>query len=160
MELNLSPIRVEWSPVNKKEIEDAKKIYIKARRENRSITTIEGIPVNSFSPSLEALLILGKELKDDEFATRIFDESGDRRIIWNSKDIGQRREAAKIFEKCLNDGGRIYSVNSKGEKIHRVFGFDPEKEELLVDEKGTKEKLDKFVKACAEVKVLPKTYPG
>jgi hypothetical protein len=159
--LHTANLRIEWDTTNKKEIEDAKKYYQRARAEKRTITTIEDIPVTCFNPNLGTLLIKNTELKETEFEMRIFDETGDRRLIWDSTDTDMIKDAAKMFKEYIKKGWRAYAIGFKGRPNKRVYDFDPEAEELFFDESGSiKEKLSKFIESFKEIKVIPKTRPG
>ena len=56
-ELNQSSIMIEWDDRNKKEIDDAKEIYIKAKLEQRRITDLGGEKIECFKPDLCAIKI-------------------------------------------------------------------------------------------------------
>jgi hypothetical protein len=184
--MNANTLRVEWGE-RLKEIEEAKTIYQKARAEGRRITDLDGAEVSHFRSSLRGFLIHEIALKPSEFAMRIFDETGDRRLIWNSLDPDQIREAAKIFNDYLSRGWKAYAVDEKGQKGARIFGFSGEKQELYFDERTTNDKLrsfagqfaglesqslgkgsppskrqrlSEFAQSFKTVKLLPRTYPG
>jgi hypothetical protein len=157
-------MRIEWDVTNKKEVEEAKSYYRVARQAGRRIVDLEDRPITSFKPALLGIIIKDTELSDSQFAMRIFDKTGDRRLIWDSKDPKQIKEAAKLFNEYLDKGWKAYAVDEKGKRAQRIYGFDAVTEELFFDEqkKSLKEKLSSFVATfkVKEMKLLPKTHPG
>lgn len=158
--LHPAPLRVEWDSSNRKEVEERKKIYQQARKENRKITTLDGESVTCFKPGLEGLLIHSPELKDSQFRMIVLDETGDRRFMWDSMDPHEVLEAAQIFEKYIKKGWIAYAVDKKGNKGQRIYKFNARHEEVFFDEEGLNIKLKNFVKKFKEIKMLPKTRPG
>ena len=177
------PLRVEWDDADKKQIEDVKKIYQYARQKNRTITDINGNVLDAFHPSLKGFIIKQVELKDSEFAVRVLDETGDRRLIWDSDDPQQVAEAIKLFDDYLSRGWRAYSVNHDGTKRRRILGFNQDTLEVLFIEKTNEEiiknfseqmqkensedltktkseTIKKFVASYRDSKLVPRTYPG
>jgi hypothetical protein len=161
MNLDNITTNVAWDPRNRKEVDEAKAIYITARSQNRRITNSEGTPIELFSPDLGEIRILETELKEGEIAARIIDETGDRRLIWDSKDPRQIVECETEFNKYLTKGWKAYAVDRNGKKGRRVYAFDAAREEVYFDDKKTiKERLDTFIKEFGSFQVLPATYPG
>jgi len=162
--LNLAPQIVEWDAFNKKEVEEAKKIYQQARREIREIVTLAGIPIEFFHPSLEGFEIKGKALKAGQFSVRILNEKGDETVVWDSNDPDEIEEAAKLFSNYLNKGWTPYAVSTDGSMRRKVKYFNPELMEVTFLEPGKEktatQKLKEFVKECPAVTILPKTYAG
>jgi len=180
--MNANALKVDWNQNNKKEVEDAKAIYRKARIEHREIIDSKGKPITAFRPFLEGFVIREVQLRPHEFAARIFDETGDRRLIWNAADPEQIKDACKLFNKYIKKGWKAYGTDSLGNRGPRIFKFDYAKLEVVIDDKTTNEKLKafgekfekgekperkttkqkllSFVEKFKEVKVLPKTYPG
>jgi hypothetical protein len=158
--MNAAPQLVEWDDDNKKEIEEAKSIYQKAREQNREIEDLFGNMVEYFRPSLKGFRIKGQRLKPHQFSMRILNEKGDETLIWDSRDPDEVKEAAKIFNKYIEKGWRAFATDIEGNRSRRIRAFDAEKEEVIFEEDNTKEKLQKFVGKFSEIKVLPKTYPG
>jgi hypothetical protein len=153
---------VSWEPRNRKEVDEAKSIYITARSQNRRIVDSEGKAVELFDPELGEIQILETELKENEIAARIIDETGDRRLIWDSRDPAQIQECESEFNKYLAKGWKAYAIDRNGKKGRRVYAFDFAKEEIYFDDKKTiKERLSTFVKEFGgNFQVLPKTTPG
>lgn len=180
--LNASALRVEWDQEDKKQIEEAKTIYRKAKGEGRIITDIHDNVIQFFHPKLEAIKIKEIELKETQFSIRFFDETGDRRIIWDSSDPFQIKDAADKFKEYIDKGWRGFATDAKGNRKRRVYAFDAQKEEVLFEEitdeqilekfneKLTKEtdkpklmkteKLQNFVKCFNKISALPKTIAG
>ncbi len=153
---------IDWDSSNKKEIEKAKLKYQQARREKRNILFTDTlIPVPCFKPEHESYLVKKSILSESQFEMRIFDETGDRLLVWDSKDQLEVRDAYKMFKEYLDKGWRAYAVGDNGKKTKRIFNFDPETEEIHFDEsKSISEKLSKFVKSFKEIQMTPRTRPG
>jgi len=180
--VNNSAMIIEWDSDDFKQVEEAKAHYRNARKESRIITNIEGNVIEHFKPNLLGFIIKEKELKEDEFSVRVFDETGDRRLIWNAKDPKQITEAATLFNEYIAKGWRGYAVDDSGTSRRRIYKFDLEKQEILFEEKPTsqvftdfaksvKKEVEKtivlktetianFVKAFKNNKLIPRTYPG
>lgn len=159
--LNLSTIRVEFDPLNLRQVDEAKKKYIGARKEGRVITNLAGDRISSFRAATDGFLIREYELAQDEFAVRFFDETGDRRIVWNASDPAQIREAKREFDKFVAKGWKPYAINRDGSMGKRIREFNSEAQEIIFDEKGgVRSKLADFAKSFKEVKMMPRTYPG
>ena len=158
--LSNNALRIEWDEKDKKQVEEAKEKYISAKKENRRVTDGSGNELAHFRPWLGSFIVDSRDLESDDFAIRLFDETGDRRLIWNAKDPGQIAEAAKIFAEYLGRGWRAYGITAKGERSHRVVGFDPASQEIIFDDKERKTPFKKFIEKFREVKVLPRTWPG
>jgi len=179
--MNNSSMIIEWNDSNKKEVEEAKGHYMKARTEGRLITDMEGNAIQHFKPSLLGFTIKETELGDHEFAVRVFDETGDRRIIWNMTDPDQVKEAAKLFDEYMTKGWRAYAVDASGKTRLRIHKFDAEREEVLFEDKSVSEilgafteivkneakpiitkaeKIANFLSSFKNTKLVPRTYPG
>jgi plasmid stabilization system protein ParE len=173
---------IEWDTADKREVEAAKEYYRKARAEGRTITDLNGDTIFHFRPSSCGFIIKEKELNDAQFAVRVFDESGDRRIIWNMHDPEQLREAAKLFKEYLAKGWRAYAVDETGKSKRRIVEFSSDNEEILFKDiavsdiaanfgdkiqKETEaeivtkaEKIANFLSSFRNTKLVPRTYPG
>lgn len=159
--LHNSQLRVEFDPRKRKQVDEAKQRYIQARREGRAILRAnDGVPVNSFADVGDGFIIAEAEVGEGCLAMHFIDDSGDQRIIWDLRDKKQVAEAAKKFNEYVAKGWKPYAIDRKGKRGRRIFGFDAHEEEVIFEDKTTKEKLVDFVKKFAEVKVLPRTYPG
>lgn len=159
--MNQSAMRITWDEKDKRQIEEAKTHYIRARKEGRKIVAEDGVTrIEAFRSYLGAFIIAERELSLDEFSFRIFDETGDRRIIWNSQDPREIKEAMKLFQQYMDKGWKAYGINSRGERSRRINRFDAGSEEVIFDEKTTAQKLAKFVETHKRVDVVPRTYPG
>ncbi len=177
-------LRVEWDIRSKAQVEEGKSHYRKARLQGREITDLSGTPIRSFRSDLGGILIREIVLEAG-LGLRILDETGDRRLIWDSKDPDQKKETMKLFNEYLAKGWKAYEVDASGKKGRRIYGFDENAEEIFFDERSAAEKLnafatavaddaqqaeflgktkteklESFVKKFKEVVMLPKTYPG
>lgn len=162
--LNNNAMRIEWDVASKKEVEGAKAYYRMARQEGRQVEDLDGNVVVAFKPALQGIVIKATELMPTQFAMRIHDKTGDRRLIWDASDPKQINEAAKIFNEYLGKGWKAYVIGDDGKHGQRIYGFDAESQELFFDEQkvSLKQKLSKFVETfkVKEIKVLPRTYAG
>jgi len=183
MNLHNAAVSIGWNPENFKEVNEAKKIYLKARREGRKILDLKGNVIDRFHPSMGMIIIKEVEVNDGKVAMRIFDKTGDRRIIWDSRDPDEVAEAKRNFDEYINKGWKAYAVSKEDNRSRRIYKFDPLKEEIEIDERTTedkltslksviknnkapedkrtvKQKLAAFVEQFKEVKLMPKTFPG
>lgn len=153
---------IDWDSNNRKEVEKAKLKYQQARRDKREILLAEtSKAVPCFKPEHESYLVKKTALLESQFEMRIFDETGDRLIVWDSKDPLEVQDAYKMFKEYLDKGWRAYAISDGGKKTKRIFSFDPETEEIHFDEsKSIVEKLSSFVKSFKEIQMTPRTRPG
>ena len=153
---------IDWEVNNRKEVEKAKLKYQQARRDKRAIVFTEtGLTVPCFKPEHESYIVQKPALSDSQFEMRIFDETGDRLLVWDSEDPLEVQDAHKMFQEYLDKGWRAYARGDNGKTTKRIFGFDAKLEEIYFDEKKTiKDKLSNFVKTFKELHVTPRTRPG
>jgi hypothetical protein len=171
---------VEFDRRSRRQVEDAKSKFIQAKRHGRQVLTVDGQPLQTFSEVHDGFKIVEVELARDHFALRIFDDSGDRRLIWDARDPDQITEATRLFNDYVRRGWKAYAVTPDGTLSHRIRAFDAETQEVHFDDTPTTKKLDDFTKAIPpravpttlrqklaefaksfkEVHLLPKTYPG
>lgn len=159
--LHNSSLRIEFNPKSIKEIDEAKRKYIQARKEGRSVLhpdTRE--PLGSFPSDLGGFIIDDTNTKAGDFAIHFIDGSGDQRIIWDIRDKQQLKEAKKKFDEYVAKGWKPYAINRDGKRGRRIFSFDDKAEEIVFEDKTTREKLANFSTKFKEVKMLPRTYPG
>jgi hypothetical protein len=164
LELSNNAMRIEWDIASKREVEEAKSFYRAARQEGRKIVDLNNNPITAFKPALLGIIITDTELTESQFAMRIHDKTGDRRLIWDAKDPKQITEAGKLFNEYIDKGWKAYMIDEKGKRSQRIYGFDAQNQELFFDEQkvSLKQKLSAFVGSFKgrEMKLLPKTYPG
>ena len=180
--MNNSALLIEWDENNKKEIEEAKLQYQKARSLGRVVTDVDGNIIQFFNPNLCGIKIQETELSEHQFSMRILDETGDRRLIWDAMDTQQLDEAEKLFQVYKDRGWRAYAVDVTGKKKRKIYTFDAKQQEVFFEERSIsniltdfgskitndvkkpkkimKEALADFVKAFNKIEVLPRTYPG
>jgi hypothetical protein len=162
--LNSGPLIFQWDDRNSRQVEECKKFYQQARREGRYIVDLEGNPVEVFRPGLLGFKVC-EAIEIGEFAFRVLDETGDRTVVWNSKDKLQVAEAAALFEKYQKEGYRAYAVSADGKVRRRLLSFDPRAEEIEFEDlndsrKKRREHINKFVERTPQATLLPKTRPG
>lgn len=162
MDLNSNRIEVSWDRNSRKSIEFAKSIYRTARNLGRKIVNVNNEEISNFSPDIELIYVEPIEVSLNQFSVRVLDETGDRRIIWDSSSKAQVEEAKLKFKQYIDAGCRIYAVSPNGKKGARIMDFSDNLEEVYVEEdrKSIKEKFEDFVKKFKSIEVLPKTFPG
>jgi len=148
-----------WNTDNKKEVDEAKGIYIKARNAGKRILDHDKKEVKLWT-DLNEMMFIDEPLKDSEVFMRILDESGDSRVIWDSRDPKQVADAATLFEEYLKKGWRAYAVDQHGVQGKRIRRFNAATEEIFFDESELGTSLKEFVSAFRTIKVLPKTRPA
>lgn len=160
--LNNHTLRFEWDRSSRHQIEDAKTFYLRAKRDGRRLVDRDGNPVTFFRSDLETLIAVETELKPDQFALHVLDETGDRRLIWNANQPDEIEEASKLFDQYVKKGWKAYGIRPDGTKSRRVRSFNPVSQEIFFDDKPERvgQKLKEFVAAFREIKMLPKTRPG
>lgn len=159
-EVSIGKTRVEWNPLNKKEVDEAKQQYLQARKLNRSICGLDHNPIERFSASSGGFIIGDTCLGDSEISVRLVNETGDERLVWNVNDSKQVSESAKRFQGYLDKGWKAYCIREDGSRGQRIYGFDANTEEVIFDDKTTREKLKNFAKKFKKVELLPRTFPG
>lgn len=177
-------LEVSFDLKNRKEIEHAKSLYQQAKRMKRHIV-VEGKDVESFRECTGGQFTIEASGHRDlgQCSLHIFDATGDRRIMWRPDRPDEVKDAAKLFQEYIKKGWKAYAIHriDPHQRGVRVYGFDPELDEVVFDDRtlmeklknfdkllGTKDtdkqtitqKLKKFVERFDEVKLLPKTYPG
>ena len=59
-------------------------------------------------------------------------KDGDKRVVWDSRDMDQIEEAKAMFDECVAKGLVPYRVGTDGRKTSDVMDeFDPEAEEVI-----------------------------
>jgi len=60
-------------------------------------------------------------------------EDGDKRIVWDSRNLAEIRDAKDLFDQLIAEGMRPYVVGSDGQKTKEIMTiFDPVAEEVLM----------------------------
>jgi hypothetical protein len=178
--MNGATMLVEFDPTVRRQLEEAKTKYREARLAGRTIADLSGREVRHFAEVVDGFKVLAVIPKAHEFAMRIFDETGDRRVIWNARDPSQVAEAARLFQDYVAKGWKAYTVTPDGVIARRIRAFDADSQEVVFDDTPVAQKLQHFTKAIParpaprtlrqkltafaesfkEVHLLPKTYPG
>jgi hypothetical protein len=78
-------------------------------------------------------------LKDKEQANKwercfrfLTPKDGDKRVVWDSRDMDQIEEAKAMFDECVAKGMVPYRVGTDGKATSEVMDeFDPEAEEII-----------------------------
>ncbi len=59
-------------------------------------------------------------------------KDGDKRIVWDSRDLGQITDAKAMFDECVEKGLVPYKVGIGGKASSEVMDeFDPDAEEVV-----------------------------
>ncbi len=59
-------------------------------------------------------------------------KDGDKRIVWDSRDMSQIEEAKAMFDECVSKGLVPYRVGTDGKASSEVMDeFDPDAEEVI-----------------------------
>jgi len=119
--LHNAEILVAFDPDNIRNIDDAKKKYIEARNEGRSIIDVKGVELKTFPLDVGEFWIKSTRIKEGHVAMRIFDDTGDQRLIWNFNDPAQIKEAADKFDKFVKKGWKPYAIGHDGKRSQRIF---------------------------------------
>lgn len=80
-----------------------------------------------------------KILKDNEKASKwhhcfrfLTPKDGDKRVVWDSRDMDQIEDAKVMFDECVAKGLVPYRVGTDGKATSEVMDeFDPESEEII-----------------------------
>ena len=155
-----SQFRVEFDPRVKKQLEEAKQKYQSAKLQGRTVFSTTGNEINSWQVVRDGFVVAPKALSDNQFALRILDETGDRRIVWDLLSPKETNEAKKKFDEYQLKGWRAYAIAKDGTRSHRIASFDETLQEVIFADSDVKQKLSAFVKNVSEVRMVPKTYPG
>jgi len=163
--MNPNRFRVDFDPLNRKELEEAKSIYQKANQYGRVIYA----PTEQKAGLLKQIcswlhvnngfIVEAESENNHSFPLRILDETGDRRLVWDCRSNRETNEAAIKFDEYIQKGHKAYAINRNGKKNYRIIGFDPKLEEVIFID-NNREKLTDFCKKVAEVRMVPKTRPG
>lgn len=62
----------------------------------------------------------------------ILDESGDLKVIWDSKNVDEVAAARDQFNNLLKKGFLAFSVKQNGEAKEQIHEFDPDAEKLIM----------------------------
>jgi len=67
-------------------------------------------------------------------------EDGDKRIVWDSRNLAEIRDAKDLFDSLIAEGMIPYCVDAGGQKTREVMTlFDPVAEEVLLGDPPTEE---------------------
>lgn len=123
-------LRLVWNSTKLKEIDEAKKEYLKYRNQGYIIQKIDGTPLDRFLPYLEELIV--KAHKTCRRVMKILNDKGDERLVWDKENGKQAKEAKVKFEELLAGNYMAFSVDSKGNKNRKITEFDVDAEEILM----------------------------
>lgn len=182
-------VEMMFDPTKRREVEEAKHLYQQARLQGRFIQ-VDGKDVESFRPCASGAFTIEPLGSRDlnKITTHVFDETGDRRIMWDVNSPAEVKEAAKLFDEYIKKGWKAYGIHRLDPKARgtRIYSFDADMEEIEFDDRSlaeklaglpdviadmvknkkeekrsmVREKLKRFAETFDQVKLLPKTYPG
>ena len=75
----------------------------------------------------------------------MIDETGDRRLIWDSTKPHEVKDAVSLFDEYIKKGWKAYAIDTKGNRGKRISRFDAATEEIFFDDISTGDKLKDFV---------------
>jgi len=130
METLVMDQRIVWDSKSLKQIDEAKEIVMRYKRKGHEILLASGAKMEKWSSQYEEVII--KANKVLKRTMKILSQSGDDRIVWDSEDGREAKEAKKKFVELLEKGYKAYSVDLNGQKNRRITEFDVEAEEILM----------------------------
>lgn len=122
--------RIVWDRCKIKEVEEAKKLIVKYRREGYPILKTDGTLLERFNPSVEEVIVKAKKVA--KRVMKILSEKGDERLVWDMDKGAEAKQAKKKFVDLIKKGYKAYSVDHRGKKNRRIDEFDVEAEEILM----------------------------
>ena len=122
--------RIVWDSSHLKQVDEAKAIIMKFKREGYKILKADGSVMERFNPRLEEVVITAQKVVEN--VLKILNEKGDERIVWKKEDGRAAKQAKKKFEEFLKKNYMAYSVDSRGRKNRRIHEFDVDAEEILM----------------------------
>jgi len=122
---------VVWDSKSLKQIDQAKAIIMCYKRAGHLIETTDGNPMTKFNPRLEEVRVRAKIVKTPHIM-KILCDKGDERLVWDSENGQEAKQAKQKFIDLLVKGYSAYSVNRDGKKNMKIEEFDVEAEELLM----------------------------
>jgi hypothetical protein len=124
--------RLCWDSKSKKQVEEAKQWFVAFKRKGVPIQDTNGKPVQFFRPHYEELVAMATVDHIGNRTLKILNDKGDERVVWDSNNGKQAKEAKDKFLSLVKSGYSAYSVDAKGKKNHRIDEFDVEAEEILM----------------------------
>jgi hypothetical protein len=161
--LNNATMRVEWDESSRKETEDAKSHFVKAKRELRLIVDENETKVEHFAQVVNKgfFQIKDKALLPTQVALRISNELGDDTVTWDSRDPDELEQAEDKFNAYLKKGWRAFAIDPEGNKHRRIRSFNASLQEVTFQEgPNIKMAISKFVEKFKKVELMPKTRAG
>lgn len=123
--------QIVWDKAHIRQIDQAKKLYWKFKREGYVITLEDKkTPIKRFNPNLETIVIIAKKVKGH--VMKFLSEKGDERLVWDMDSGPEAKQAKNKFNELIKKGYKAYSVDHKGEKNRKITEFDVEAEEILM----------------------------
>lgn len=121
---------IVWDPCRLKEVEEAKREYLKYKRLGHTILKPDGSLMERFEPALGQIKILAERVR--ESVMRILNDKGDERITWVKDNGRQAKKAKEQFEKLIGKDYKAYSVDASGKKKNQITEFDVDAEEIIM----------------------------
>ena len=129
--------RIMWDKTHLKQIDQAKKEYLKWKRKGYVITLEDKMTViERFNPAFEEIVVLTRKVT--KHVMKILNQEGDERIVWDKENGMEAKQAKERFLKLLKDGWLAYSVDRDGNKNRKITEFDVDAEEILMVPKTAK----------------------
>jgi len=121
---------ITWDTGRVKEIEEAKREFIRYRSLGHTIIKIDGSRMTSFDPTAGQITILAGAIK--ESTMKILNDKGDEKITWTKENGRQAKKAKQRFLSLLDEKYTAFSVDAKGKKKSQITEFDVDAEVILM----------------------------
>jgi hypothetical protein len=82
--------------------------------------------------SLAAAIDAPTNLPPGSGMLHILDNTGDTKIIWDSKNEDEVENAKEQFDRLKKKGFLAFSVNKDGSKNKQIHEFDPDAEKIIL----------------------------
>jgi hypothetical protein len=122
--------RLVWDPCKLKEVEEAKKEFLKYKRLGYIIQKADGTILEKFNANLSEIIVIAQ--KAFRHVMKILSNLGDERITWDKENGREAKEAKKRFSDLISKGYIAYSVDNNAKKKQRINEFDIDSEEILM----------------------------
>jgi len=123
--------RIIWNSSSLKQIDEAKKLYLKWKNKGYKIEDTAGNVVKRFKPAYEELIVLAQKMTK-KFMVILCEKGDDDTIVWDKENGKEAKEAKAEFVKLMDKGYKAYSINRRSGKKTRIYEFDVDLEEILM----------------------------
>lgn len=121
---------ITWDPRRLKEIEEAKKEFLRYRSLGHVITKADGSRMTSFDPNAGQITVLAEVTKENTM--KILNDKGDEKITWTKENGKQAKKAKEKFQSLIDKDYKAFSVDAHGKKKTQITEFDVDAEVILM----------------------------